>query len=900
MAFNIEEFTGEARAKGFSDTQIKKFLSQKGIDETLPERRLNLLRRAALSFGDTAAQEEADRLEKQAGLKGRFDLGDIADIVGEIPTFIGAGLGAAGGAIGGVGVGAAPGSAIGALAGEGVKRTIGQALGVRGSKSGFEEASGALGVGALTLGTGAVLNKVLPAAKIASGGVARTAVRPVTGIAEKGTELLLGSSGKRAVARSFKNPELVQSFLTSKRTIQNTADDVISAVYGKGGIQETTKAAFDKAESNLANKVISNDTVVGTLDDYVNNFFGTQGGDIAFEQTGLTVSEQGIVRKAMELFESKALRDGKVTTRSLLDAKRAIQNSRFYKGDGAHNSSDAFITGLNKQINNMIADADPVFAKATQQARQDIELLDKLGFSLRGSKNTVNVEATANRLRSLARNIDDPQRNVATKELIAEISRRTGLNLSDELSSFQTSEIISQDISGLGSPLRTLQQEITKGASAVSRTAGKLFNGVENPTNPGFIQGGATGSSASQVEQNTPDAGENPSVQNAVKKINFKDGSINVGGVSVDATGAVGSIDRVAGKAAKTSLAKFKNISNEDLGEVLDFIDSIRVNKSLKSIDTEIAVRRLAERFGLNANLSPSKLANKFADLIEQTPEVFKSAMKQGKAAAVIPFITGEEKKSPESEVTVLDVLKEVPGVTADILGSIGAEILKTPVRVGASLVDIPRVAAGKEPLQPVNVPVLGEASSAQREAVDRIEGGESTVGAVLGAGGESILDVIALAGVTQSVINKLKGTIKPVAPKTTPKTAVKSNADIAQQLQREQVIKQAQEGLRQSAQGINTSNIGNSKSFGDLVQNQFQKNAVMQLKANGDDILANELSRIDLSQAQTVDDVITQLVGEFGKDKVFGSMDLKNHINFIRGLLTEIDPSRIGNILLP
>ena len=89
------------------------------------------LERAKLSFGTAEDIARQQQLERQLGLKGKLDIGDIADVMGGSLPLIGAMVGLAGGTFLGAGVGALPGAAIGAAAGESVKQVIGSALGVR-------------------------------------------------------------------------------------------------------------------------------------------------------------------------------------------------------------------------------------------------------------------------------------------------------------------------------------------------------------------------------------------------------------------------------------------------------------------------------------------------------------------------------------------------------------------------------------------------------------------------------------------------------------------------------------------------------------------------------------------------------------------------------------------------
>lgn len=104
-------------------------------------KRLSFLQRAKLSFGGPESIQQLKSSEEQAGLRGKPDIGDIADIAGSTLPFIGA---TAGAPFGPVGV------AAGAGVGEAVKRGVGKIFGVRKDVSAGNEA---LGVGKEVAGT---------------------------------------------------------------------------------------------------------------------------------------------------------------------------------------------------------------------------------------------------------------------------------------------------------------------------------------------------------------------------------------------------------------------------------------------------------------------------------------------------------------------------------------------------------------------------------------------------------------------------------------------------------------------------------------------------------------------------------------------------------------------------
>lgn len=160
---------------------------------------LGFLERLKLGFGGRGEKLKQQELEKKLGLKGKFDIGDIADIAGESLPIIGAILGGAGGTFMGTPISTIPGAAIGATAGESLKRAIGQALGVRKEITGLEEIKGVIGVGAATYVGGKLFQKV---------------GKYIGSRIPKLGSLLTGQS-EQIIKTAFKNPHLADKALIS-------------------------------------------------------------------------------------------------------------------------------------------------------------------------------------------------------------------------------------------------------------------------------------------------------------------------------------------------------------------------------------------------------------------------------------------------------------------------------------------------------------------------------------------------------------------------------------------------------------------------------------------------------------------------------------------------------------
>lgn len=87
--------------------------------------------RLRASFGSPEEREASRQAEREAGLRGKFDIGDIADIAGGVPGFLGFAFGTTAGAAAGGPAGGVLGGGAGAAAGEAIRQGIGRLLDVQ-------------------------------------------------------------------------------------------------------------------------------------------------------------------------------------------------------------------------------------------------------------------------------------------------------------------------------------------------------------------------------------------------------------------------------------------------------------------------------------------------------------------------------------------------------------------------------------------------------------------------------------------------------------------------------------------------------------------------------------------------------------------------------------------------
>jgi len=90
-------------------------------------------------------------------------------------------------------------------------------------------------------------------------------------------------------------------------------------------------------------------------------------------------------------------------------------------------------------------------------------------------------------------------------------------------------------------------------------------------------------------------------------------------------------------------------------------------------------------------------------------------------------------------------------------------------------------------------------------------------------------------------------------------------------------------------------SNIPAGKEIINIAKNQFAKNAIAQLEANGEKALANQLRGIEWSGAANLGDVAAKLKGELGPKMM--QPDILTHLVYLKNILGETMPELLGTL---
>ena len=246
---NAEEIAKQLGGSSFSQNEVDSKIGEKSAvfnfltgneDKITNPGQINFIERLKLSFGGPESEERQQQLERDAGLKGALDFGDIADVGGDILPFLGGLIGGAGGTVLGTPIGGVAGASLGAGAGEAAKQALGRALGLREDVGIGEELTD---IGLTTAGS-FLVGKL--------GGYVASRIPKLLGI--------LTGEGDDVIHQAFKNPKMAD--LGIKR-----GDEALRSAVRKGseqsiqlrnnfikGYTESFNKLAEKYPSKLANK----------------------------------------------------------------------------------------------------------------------------------------------------------------------------------------------------------------------------------------------------------------------------------------------------------------------------------------------------------------------------------------------------------------------------------------------------------------------------------------------------------------------------------------------------------------------------------------------------------------------------------------------------------------------
>ena len=318
---------------------------------------LTIGKRFLMSFGDKGTIQKLKSMEEEAGLRGKLDWGDLADVAGGMFPFAGGMLGAGGGTAFGPVVGSAIGIGIGTAAGESLKRAIGIYLGVRPSETRASAAYGPLVSGVAAAGTAKAVEWGARAVKAAA--------KPTIGyiFSERGMHTL-----KVADAAKQKLKLLVEEGVG--------ADDISKMmVKSADDFSDESFKAYQKALTGLdKEKMIGRDPVVGNVIRTIRKGFDLSPEQKIDDVAELWPSEDKASFQKLMTFIGKKWDDfserGVYRLRKTMDSSTPDFNTPYGKA----------FSEARESLNFMIGESNEEYRKALGESANNIKFLQQLGF----------------------------------------------------------------------------------------------------------------------------------------------------------------------------------------------------------------------------------------------------------------------------------------------------------------------------------------------------------------------------------------------------------------------------------------------------------------------------------------------------------------------------------------
>lgn len=439
---SVEELIRNA-PQGVTEEQILSGLKKRGIEV----QGMTFGQRLGKSFGTREDIEEIKRAEVLSGTRGRFEVGDIADVAGKALTFAGFAAGAPFGV-----VGSAAGAALGETARQAIGRTIGEREKFDIGEVAFEGITAGVAGGVAKIGAPLLKSVFKGGKEIAKGGAVKIA-KPVS-------DFFFGHEGTTGIVSRFKEPKLTEEFVkAARRQPGGKATEDIVTLLNKSiaKVANRARGLFIQAEGKIVDKPIAKESLKGirqTIKTFV-------------DESALDQNQLRIANRVVDVLKGV----GKPSTKSVLKAKRLVR--KLFRGSESFKQTDALVTKVANQLDDLIGGVDTAFQTASKAYSVERDFLRKLGVNIAGKSPKVSIEQTATKLYQLAKDLDNPFKREASERLLRQLGARTRIDFIRLLRALKTAENLSpQQARGLRSGItRELVRLLEVG---ISGAAGKL------------------------------------------------------------------------------------------------------------------------------------------------------------------------------------------------------------------------------------------------------------------------------------------------------------------------------------------------------------------------------------------------------------------------------------------
>lgn len=331
-------------------------------------------------------------------------------------------------------------------------------------------------------------------------------------------------------------------------------------------------------------------------------------------------------------------------------------------------TADELLTSTPQDVQKSIADLDAKFDENTAELKSEIEELSqavkdapKNSAAKKSLKKTLSEKRSEFSKLSRDNQVQGTQAAKQSREVVLKVVKENS-DLNTNEAEAVTDRIFGQILRpGLDVPVQTIiDNEVRKYKSPARATPEQVTELVKQSVKDKKAQEKLT----NEVLDVLQDADLAPvvaelSLEQVVDEVQKKDGLFQVKNVARKPTGK----------------AKFKNVHDEDLLKIAAYIDFTRLGQEAKP-GLETAVRRLAERYGINPDLTPkqlslaferliakNKLDQRIDDIVAAELNAKAEAKTQKKESVKKPKKVAKKTVSPEikKQIQSIPLLKSVP-----------------------------------------------------------------------------------------------------------------------------------------------------------------------------------------------------------------------------------------------
>lgn len=300
------------------------------------------------------------------------------------------------------------------------------------------------------------------------GGVSRS-------LGKGAARFFFGSRGLSGIQTRFNDPKTTAQFLKTARRQEggNTLMQLVKRVNSSvDDVRQRSGQAFKEAEEKIVSTKIpqARSRVVDESKQVIKEFLDEDVlSDDAISVSGVTEQSSNVIKKIVRILDDFT----DETTEGVLNTKRRI--AKQWKGTGKSGESDAIVTRLTNNLNDIIEEVDPAFRNASRDFSGDRKFLDLVRANITG-KSKDNLDQTANKLFRLAKDLDDPFRAEGAETVLRELEARTSLPLTDTLRALAAADNLSpQAAQGLRAGIvREIARLLQVGVSSAAGGAGRL------------------------------------------------------------------------------------------------------------------------------------------------------------------------------------------------------------------------------------------------------------------------------------------------------------------------------------------------------------------------------------------------------------------------------------------